>query len=128
MNIKKILEIIAEKEKDYNFNDYIANYIKYNAIKLDELSDITELTELEEYLQELDENGDITNADVIYSATAIEYLKENDPGLAFTIELASDMGYELKNINSELLASILKTENNKDDYQEFISEVIKELE
>jgi len=122
MNTKKILEIIAEKEKDYNFNDDIANYINYNAVKLDDI------TELEEYLQELDENGDITNTEVIYYATAMDYLKENDPCLEFSMKLASDMGYELKNINSELLASLLKTENNKDDYQKFISEVIAELE
>ena len=39
------------------------------------------------------------------------------------IILADDLGYELKNINSELLASLLRSENVREDFQNLVSEI-----
>ena len=41
----------------------------------------------------------------------MKYLSENDPSLSESIEIAQDMGYDLSNINSELLATILYIDN-----------------
>ena len=46
------------------------------------------------------------NVEIIYYYKAIEYLKENDCSLSDSIELAVEIGYTLKNINSETLASL----------------------
>jgi hypothetical protein len=116
--IKKILEVIKEEEKDFDFNDYVGNYIDE-----DRLKEIEELDEIKEYLEELDEDGEITRAEVIYYSNAIEYLKENDPSLNESLELANDMGFSLDKINSEVLASLLKTENNYNEYREFVNSV-----
>src|SRR3990167_3960358 len=53
----------------------------------------------------------IGEIEVIYYSNAMEYLAENDTSLRESMGLASDMGYEAKNINSELLATILKQQN-----------------
>jgi hypothetical protein len=121
--IKKILEVIKEEEKDFDFNDYVGNYIDK-----DRLKEIEELDEIKEYLEELDEDGEITRAEVIYYSNAIEYLKENDPSLNESLELANDMGFSLDKINSEVLASLLKTENNYNEYREFVNSVYDILE
>ena len=122
MNKDKILQVIEDKEKQYNFNDYVKNYIDEK-----ELEEIKDTDALREYLENLNEDRSITDAEVIYYSNAMEYLGENDPSLNDSMELACDMGYELKNINSEVLASLLKSQNNGEDYQEFIDEVISEL-
>lgn len=58
--------------------------------------------DLKEYLEDR-----IRECEVIYYHTAIDFLKDNDPSLGESLELASDMGYETKNLNSELLATLL---------------------
>lgn len=49
--------------------------------------------------------------EVIYYHNAMEYLKDNDPSLQYSLEIADNMGYETKNLNSELLATLLKQQN-----------------
>ena len=120
--INKIKEILKEEQKDYNFNDYV-----YNWIDEEDLKDL-DIDDLKDFLTDLNENEEITQAEVIYYPNAMKYLSENDESLRESLELATDLGYELKNINSELLASLLKTENNREDYNNFIDEVINRCE
>ena len=120
--INKFKEILKEEQKDYNFNDYV-----YNWIDEEDLKDL-DIDDLKDFLTDLNENEEITQAEVIYYPNAMKYLSENDESLRESLELATDLGYELKNINSELLASLLKTENNREDYNNFIDEVINRCE
>lgn len=122
MDIQKIKEVIAEKEKQYDFNDLVANYMDDEQLKT-----IENTGDLETYLQDINEGNQITDTQVIYYHNAIAYLAEHDASLNESIEIAEEMGYSLKQINSELLASLLQSRDNADDYQEFIKEVISEL-
>ncbi len=45
---------------------------------------------------------------VIYYNEAIKFLQEHDPSLTLSLSLAKDDGYRLSDLNSEILASILK--------------------
>ncbi len=78
-----------------------------------DIDDITTIDELDEAVQEY-----IGEENIIYYTNAIKYLAENDPSLSTALELAADMGYEAKDLNSELLASILLQQNMNEDYQE----------
>ena len=80
-----------------------------------------------------DNNG--FDQEVIYYASAIEYLAENDPSLQESLEIASDFGFDPKNLNSEILASLLKTQTVteefyklRDEVNSFFSELYDELE
>ena len=69
--------------------------------------------------------------DVIYYSNAIDYLSENDPSLNESLGLAHEMGFTLDNLNSEVLASLLKTENVRNEFYELeneINEYFEELE
>ena len=44
--------------------------------------------------------------EIIYYNKAMDYLSEYDWSLRESAEIASDLGYELKNINSEMLATL----------------------
>ena len=120
---EKLLLIIAELEKNYDLNDYLENYID-----VEELEEAIDNDSLQEYLEELDNDGDITRTDVIYYSIAIQYLAENDQSLNESMEIAKEYWYELDSINSELLASLLKSRNNADDYNVLISDIIEKFE
>jgi len=71
------------------------------------------------------------DVEIIYYSRAMEYLMENDNSLQESMELASQMGYEAKNINSELLASLLASQNAREKFSELeneIDEFFEELE
>lgn len=120
---EKLLLIIAELEKNYDLNDRLENYID-----VEELEEAIDNDSLQEYLEELDNDGDITTTDVIYYSSAIQYLAENDQSLNESMEIAKEYWYELDSINSELLASLLKSRNNADDYNVLISDIIEKFE
>lgn len=50
-------------------------------------------------------------SEIIYYSEAMDYLHENDQTLTEALELAYNAGYDLKNLNSCILASLLKQED-----------------
>ena len=91
--LKNIFEYI-EKDTDQSVTDHI------------DIEDILKMESYDELYEELEEVGFFL-VDIIYYGTAIEYLKEHDPSLQHSLELASEMGYSPDALNSEILASIL---------------------
>jgi hypothetical protein len=67
----------------------------------------------------------INNEDIIYYSEAMSYLIENDTSLKNSLCLASDIGCQVSDINSELLASLLYQENLRNEWYD-ISEEIEE--
>jgi len=53
-------------------------------------------------------------SEIIYFDNAIDFLKEEDPSLRVSLEIAADQGYDIRssNFNSELLATLLNTADN----------------
>lgn len=80
---------------------------------LDNLENIKEqnFCDFDEFKQYL---IDVYNNEIIYYDTALEFLKNNDTSLKNSLKLASDLGLELKNLNSEILASLLKQDIFRD--------------
>src|SRR5574344_1077911 len=75
------------------------------------------------------------DSEIIYYSRAIEYLQENDPSLRNSLEIASEYGYEVSNLNSEILASLLASQNIREDFYkledeitEFFDEIREEIE
>ena len=63
------------------------------------------------------------DVEVIYYHNAMEYLLENDPSLQESLEIASDMGYGTNDINSELLASLLQSQELRQEFSEAETEI-----
>ena len=72
--------------------------------------------------EKLDDNNAF-NIDIIYYSNAIEYLKENDPSLKESLEIASELGYSLENLSSEVLASLLASQNAREEWGELENEI-----
>ena len=119
---EKIEEFFSELDEQLNLNDNIINLVD-----IDEIDNYDAFTSIYEMI---DENGGF-DCEVIYYSNAIKYLQENDPSLNESLEIASDLGYELKDVNSEILASLLKSQNVRDEFlqlREEINEFFQELE
>lgn len=81
-------------------------------------------------LREAIENDNGFDIEIIYYSTAIQYLKDYDSSLNISIQIALEFGYELKNINSELLASLLASQIEREkfySYENKISSFFNEL-
>ena len=71
------------------------------------------------------------DVDIIYYSNAIKYLSENDPSLKDSLELASEYGYSTRDLSSEILASLLASDqlrNDWSDLEEDITEFLESLE
>jgi len=82
----------------------------------DTVEDFYDLTEM------LSDSGAF-NIEVIYYGSAMEYLTQNDTSLMRSLGLAHEFGYTPDNINSELLASLIKSEDAREEWEEYSSEV-----
>mgnify|MGYP003645736283 FL=1 len=98
------------EDLDIDIMDYIHD---------DELDDINDYIEL---LGKLD-HEDAFNVDVIYYGCAMDYLSEHDSSLQVSMDLAD--GYDLKDINSELLASLLASSNARYDFEQLEGAIYK---
>ena len=68
-----------------------------------------------------DNNG--FDIEIVYYSEAIKYLAENDASLSESLEIASDFGFEVKNLNSEVLASLHASANAKSNFYRFKNEI-----
>ena len=119
---EKIETFFAELDKRIDINDNLINYVDIDAIDNDDA--FTSIYEM------IEENYGF-NIEIIYYSNAIKYLQENDPSLRESLEIAAEYGYEVKNLNSEILASLLKSQNVRDEFLYFrdeINEFFQELE
>lgn len=95
-----------------------------NKTRDERLKELFKDTALEDYsfegfdtAEELIENLEtqISEDEVIYYSNAMEYLSQNDASLRESMEIADGMGYSTKDLNSELLATLLQQRNNQEE-------------
>tara|TARA_R100000458_G_scaffold34885_1_gene32255 strand:+ start:152 stop:511 length:360 start_codon:yes stop_codon:yes gene_type:complete len=111
----------TNKEKEIFFNK-ISEQLEFDVMdyfQTEELEDINDYDELEERLQD----ANAFDIEIIYYAKAMDYLRENDISLSESMEIAQEYGYEPKNINSELLASLLASQNAREEFYELENEI-----
>ena len=87
-------------------------------------SEIGSADDIFEYIEER-----INEIEVIYYDNAMKILSKYDPSLQESLEYASDLGYDCKDLNSELLATIACQEwarQDLDDIRDDIEEVVEE--
>ena len=95
-------------------NVYILDYVDVENIDLENAFE-----SIEEIIS--DNNG--FDVEIIYYSNAIDYLKENDPSLRDSLEIAEEFGYDAGKLNSEILASLLASRNSRDEFYEKQDEI-----
>lgn len=119
ITMEKLKKIIKEIDTNYNIDVY--SNIDWNEIAMEDSVD-----SIIEYIRVLNEDYLITDENVIYDDDAMEYLMENDPSLQKSLEIAS--GYAPDQLSSRFLATLLISENNLAEFDEFLEELRESLE
>lgn len=94
---------------------------------IDEYVEVEDIEDYDELYEQLEDQGAFQQ-EVIYYYNAIEYLKDNDASLHESMALADDYGCRPIDINSELLASLLKSQKCREEFSELRSEIESFLE
>lgn len=105
---QQVLALLDANCKEFTPSDYVGTDETF--------TDFDELREL------IDNKGGF-NVEVIYYANAIAFLQKNDPSLNESLALADDCGYTPKNLNSEILASLLASEYARIEFEDMESEI-----
>ena len=109
-------------QKIVDFLTEIENDTKIEILNNIELQDINLENPFDSIYEAINENNGF-DIEIIYYSNAMEYLTRNDNSLRESIEIALDFGYELKNINSELLASLLASQNSREQFYNYENEI-----
>lgn len=104
---EKVINFLNESGLDIDFNYHLKD------------NDFETFEDIREIL----EDNNALEVEIIYYSNAIKYLMENDNSLKESLELASDMGFETSSLNSEILASLLATENLRNDFYDLKGEI-----
>ena len=96
---------------------------KLESIDIDIYSnDIQDLETIDELDEFLNDNG-FLNVEIVYYYNAMKYLMENDTSLCSSLKIANELGFELKDLNSETLASLLASQNMREEFGGIRSEL-----
>lgn len=110
----------AQTETAVNFLNSLNT--EFSIIDYVNIEDINKENAFESIQEQLEENNGF-DIEIIYYSKAIEYLAENDNSLRESLSIASDMGFDIKNLSSEILASLLATQNAREEFYELESEI-----
>ena len=106
--------------------DLSLEYLGEDATEFLNCSDELDDYDTHQIYDELQDNG-FFNVDIIYYSKAIEYLKNNDASLSESIEIASEYGYTLENINSETLASLHASQQRMNKFWEDVEPELEKI-
>jgi hypothetical protein len=106
---------LSQDQKDAIIKLQENSNLETDLLYIIEESDAENIDELADYIEE-QTNG--FQVEIIYYARAMDYLLENDPSLQYSLEIAHEYGYTTDKLNSELLASLLASQNERENFDE----------
>ena len=127
-NVQKLESFFGEIYRTQIHGDnYVNDFLNWDDYEETDLSF--------DWLIDLLRDSNFFNIEVIYYSNAIDYLSENDASLHESLEIAEEFGYKVRDLNSELLASLLKSRNfeeefysNQTEIEQFFDEIKEEEE
>lgn len=116
----KTLEELKAAIKDIVESEDIETVVCDNLYLLDSS------TNTEDFIERIEES--INNQEVIYYSKAMNYLFDNDSSLQQSLQLASEYGYTVENLSSEILATILYQDNLRKSLYSLCDDIIAAIE
>lgn len=102
---------------------------KYHELDIDAIINQIESSDSLFDLDELNEavwDSGVLQEEFYYHYDAIKYLMDNDPSLREAFDIAGEYGFDTKNLNSCVLAGLLASRQNEEDWHELSRELDEE--
>ena len=115
------MKTIKQKEKFFN---KISEQLQFDIMDYLNNDDLENINNYEDLYYELQDQTSF-DINIIYYYKAMQYLIEHDTSLSDSLALADEFGFEPKNINSELLASLLASEYARDEFAKLEDKIEK---
>ncbi|MDA9231281.1 hypothetical protein N9O56_01775 [Rickettsiales bacterium] len=127
--IKQINQFIDQLDQKH-FNDDYSNCLNDFLTNdfLEELEQEDPKKCFEDIYEELSREFGFFDIDVIYYSKAIKYLQDNDSSFTNSLQLASDHGYEAKDLNCQILANILLNNSAIETFYSLRNQIIEFFE
>jgi hypothetical protein len=111
-NFEKVISFLDKQKSDIDFRYHLQG----------------EDFESAEDVRNILDDANAFDVEIIYYSRAMEYLTENDNSLRESLSIASEMGFDLKNLSSETLASLLASQNEREAFADIETELQELLE
>ena len=111
-NKKEIIEYFDRISADLEFD--IMEHLTE-----DDLDDMEDFDDLMDILK----NDGAFDVEIIYYHKAIKYLQDNDTSLTESLNIANDYGYKICDLNSELLASLLASQQAEEEFYDYSAQI-----
>ena len=118
---EKIINFFGKIWRENEYSNSVNDYLKpYELIEY--LDSENEYFDFQQLVSDLADYR-FFEIEIIYYYHAMDYLKNHDTSLNESLEIASDYGYDLKSLNSELLASLHASEKFIRDFQDLENDI-----
>lgn len=114
---------MKKQTKLQRLKNFLTELNKNNCKEIDLAYYADEDQESFEDLRDAIESSGGFDIEIIYYGSAMEYLSNNDSSLKESLGLAADMGFDVKSLNSETLASLLATQNEREEFESLENEI-----
>jgi len=84
--------------------------------------DLDDMEDFDYLIDTLRDDGAF-DIEIIYYHKAMQYLMDNDTSLCDSLNIANDMGYKTCDLNSEMLASLLASQNAEEEFYEYEAQI-----
>ena len=105
----------------------IENFLSELTTEIDVLNyvdiDNIDMNNAYESIYEMIDNNNGFDIEIIYYYKAMEFLLNNDNSLRESFEIASELGYNVSDLNSEILASLLASKLVREEFCELEGEI-----
>ena len=113
---------MRNKQEIIEYFDRISADLEFDIMDHLTEDDLDEMETFDELMDLLRDDGAF-NIEIIYYNKAIKYLEENDPSLTESLNIANDCGYKTRDLNSEMLASLLASQQAEEEFYDYEDEI-----
>ena len=106
---------MRNKQEIIEYFDRISADLEFDIMEHLTEDDLDDMEDFDDLFELLRDDGAF-NIEIIYYNKAIKYLEENDPSLTESLNIANDCGYKTCDLNSEMLASLLASQQAEEEF------------
>tara|TARA_Y100001963_G_scaffold17851_1_gene22078 strand:+ start:56 stop:421 length:366 start_codon:yes stop_codon:yes gene_type:complete len=113
---------MKNKKEIIEYFDRISTDLEFDIMDHLTEDDLDEIETFDELMDLLRDDGAF-HIEIIYYGNAMQYLMDNDTSLTESLNIANDCGYKIRDLNSEMLASLLASQKAEEEFYNYEAQI-----